>query len=244
MIRYHPTEWADAHPGEEVKYYSCDVPGCNKIADNRWPNIYVSHMSRVHGIDSPAMKRTTEAWYLESKNMDVLQMHVLQEATELNNLNGKIRDIEDCFSLDPPAGGYASCHGFDVRTHFDTSVYPSPHKKASWVAHLQQIRRARNAVGSLYTRPGVMDTRDGVFDDLRSLLDPADDSGLDELTVSPGAADHGSDNPGPDNPGPDNPGRDGPERLSILTLTPKEAFAPLRQESAQLWWAHITGKQI
>jgi hypothetical protein len=181
MQRWHPVEWANSRPGRQVIHYPCDRPGCNMLGTNTRYDYYVDHLNRVHGIDQPSMMRTTERWYLEAKNKAILEMHVVQEARELNELNAQIRNLEICLASDPPPGGYTSRHGFDVRTSFATVLARLPQTKAGLVVNLQEIRNCRNEVGMLFTKPGVADTRDGVLNDLETLLDSPDADVVDGL---------------------------------------------------------------
>lgn len=169
----HPTEWVNSQAGPQLRYYTCPVFGCNKLANNTRSDHKVEHLSRVHGIDPPSLLRTTVGWYLEAKNKDILEMHVAHEARELNELNKKIRNLESCLIGDNRGTAYTSCHELDVRTEWRTDLASSnlPHTKHDLVDYLQTIRNCRNQLGELYTRSGVVDTRDGILDDLETLLD-------------------------------------------------------------------------
>lgn len=170
MLRWHPAEWTNQENGGQITYFPCDIPGCNRLNNNTRPDFRVDHLSMAHGIDMPSRMRTTEFQYLKRKKEGILRLHIAQEATELNELNTKIRRLECLLNLDARPTDYKSLHAFNVHTVFETDHAPNT-PKMDLVSHLQRIRSTRNQVGSLYTKPGVMDTRDGVLDDLEMLMD-------------------------------------------------------------------------
>lgn len=167
----HPAEWVNS--GRQLTYYTCPVLGCTQLDNNPLTSRRDQHLSRVHGIDPPNMLRTTAWSFLEVKNKDILEMHVAQEARELNELNAKIRKLEYCLVGDNGGTAYYSCHNLDVWTQWRTELASAnlPRTKLDLVDHLQNIRNCRNQVGPLYTRPWVVDTREGILDDLETLLD-------------------------------------------------------------------------
>lgn len=179
----HPTEWVSSQAGRQLTYYTCPVFGCNMLANNTRSDRKVAHLSRVHGIDPPSMLRTTEWWFLEVKNKDILEMHVAQEARELNELNTRIRNLEYCLVGDNGGTAYFSCHDLDVWTEWTTDLASINHRrtKNDLVDYLQSIRNCRNQVGPLYTRPWVVDTREGILDDLETLLDIPHDVIMEDL---------------------------------------------------------------
>jgi hypothetical protein len=160
-----------------VTYYPCYHPGCSMMDDNTRQEVYLTHLTTHHGIQVPSRLRSIEDWYLKGKTPEVLRIHVVQEAQELNELNKRIRDLEACIAADPPSGGYTSVHGFDVNTLYTTAAIPRD--KDGLVSLLKEIRADRNQLGSLYTRPGVMATRGAVLDDLEKLLDHPEDTVTD-----------------------------------------------------------------
>lgn len=171
MLRWHPAEWMNQEQVGQITYFPCGVPGCNRLNNNTRRDFRVDHLSTAHGIDIPSKIRTNELVYLKRKTEAVLRMHIAQEAEELNELNAKIRHLECLLNLDARVVGYKSRHGFDTRTIFETNQALLPPKKMDLVSYLQRIRNTRNQAGSLYTKPGVMDIRDGVLDDLEMLMD-------------------------------------------------------------------------
>ncbi|KAG6358397.1 hypothetical protein INS49_014281 [Diaporthe citri] len=171
MLRWHPAEWLNEEHGGQITYFPCDVPGCNRLNNNTRPDFRIDHLSTAHGIDIPAKIRTTEFNYLKRKTEGTLKLHIVQEAKQLNELNTKIRRVECLLNLDARVPYYQSRHGFDTHTVFQTDQAQLPPKKVDLVYYLQRIRNTRNQVGSLHTKPGVMDTRDGVLDDLEMLMD-------------------------------------------------------------------------
>ncbi|KAK2611605.1 hypothetical protein N8I77_004938 [Diaporthe amygdali] len=171
LQRKHPHQWVKLGKGRKITYYDCNVQGCDGLRGNTLRDVYDDHMSIFHGIDCPRMKRTTNFTYLHRKHKEILQRHIVQEATELNELNDRLQLLERCLAVDPPNEPYKSCHGFDIITTFQTNELFLPRTKTNLALYLQRLRTARHQKGSLYTKPGVMDTRDGVLDDLEKLLD-------------------------------------------------------------------------
>lgn len=120
-----------------------------------------SHRSPEHGPRNiPPKIRMTGFTYLKRKTEGTLRLHIEREAKELNELNNQVRRVECLLSQDAPAFDYKSCHD---------SAFLFPGKR-DLVSYLQRIRKISMQVESLYTKPGVMDTRDGVLDDLEMLM--------------------------------------------------------------------------
>lgn len=172
MLRWHPIEWANQGHEQPIRYHPCTVPGCTQLDNNTRPDRRHDHLSMFHGIDIPSKMRTLNFCYLRRKRDEILKQHILLEATELNELNKKIRHLECLLNLGaaPGVSYYKSCHRFDVDTFFATDLFGLPGKKTDFISYLQHIRTVRSQVGSLYTKPGVMDTRDGVLDELETVM--------------------------------------------------------------------------
>lgn len=171
MLRYHPAAWV-SQGGRHITYRPCPVQGCNRLNNNTRVDFLTDHLSSFHGIDVPSKMRTTDYLYLKRKSPQVLKQHIAKEATELNELNTKIRRVECMLHMSNITIGdryYKSRHGFDLHTPFDTDDARLP-KKPDLIAHLQRIRNTRNEVGFLYTMAGEKDTRDGVLDELEMLM--------------------------------------------------------------------------
>lgn len=171
MRRYHPADWV-SQGGRRITYHRCPVQGCNRLNNNTRFDRFTDHLSSVHGIDVPSRMRTTDYLYLKRKKDEVLKQHIAEEATELNELNTKIRHVECMLHMSHVTIGgrwYKSRHGFDLHTPFDTDDARLP-KKPDLISHLQRIRNTRNEVGSLCTMAGEKDTRDGVLDELEMLM--------------------------------------------------------------------------
>lgn len=126
----------------------------------RGRGVLIDHLSTTHGIDIPSKIRITGFTYLKRHTEGTLRLHIEQEAKELNELNTQIRRVECLLFLDARAVDYK-------RRHDSTLLFPG---KRDLVSYLQRIRKISMQVESLYTKPGVMDTRDGVLDDLEMLL--------------------------------------------------------------------------
>lgn len=169
MLRWHPAEWMNQEQVGQITYFPCDIPGCDRLNNNTRPDFRLDHLSTAHGVDMPSKMRTIDFLFLKRKTERVLRLHIAQEATELNDLNTKIRRLECLLNLDARIVGCKSRHGLDIHTVFETN-HAQHTPKIDLVYHLQRIRNTRNQVGSLYTKPGVMDTRDGVLDDLEMLM--------------------------------------------------------------------------
>lgn len=170
ILRWHPTDWVNQGVGRQVTYYPCHVQGCDRLNNNTRLDFKADHLSMYHGIDAPSRIRTTDFNYIRRKRMEVLKQHILQEAAELNELNRRIRWSECFLFCSFPAIEYTSRHGLDVYTVFQTNPDRLPAKKGNLALYLQRVRNTRNQVGSMYTRPGVKDTRDGIADDLEILM--------------------------------------------------------------------------
>lgn len=170
MLRWHPNEWLNEEHGGQITYFPCSIPGCNRLNQNTRPDFLTDHLSSAHGIDIPSKVRTAEFTFLKRKTEGTLRLHIEQEAKELNELNTQIRRVECFLVMEARAVDYRSRHGFDVHTIFETNQALLPPKKHDLVSYLQRIRNTRNQVGSLHTKPGVVDTRDGVLDDLQKLM--------------------------------------------------------------------------
>lgn len=171
MLRYHPAEWV-SQGGRQITYHPCSVQGCNRLNNNTRPDFATDHLSMFHGIDVPSRMRTTDYRYLKRKRDAVLKQHIMEEATELNELNTRIRHVECMLQMSHVTiddRWYKSRHGFDLLTPFDTDDARLP-KKPDLISHLQRIRNTRNEVGPLCTMAGEKDTRDGVLDELEMLM--------------------------------------------------------------------------
>lgn len=172
MLRWHPTEWMNQDQGEgrQIQYYPCPIPGCNRLNNNTRHDFKTDHLSMAHGIDAPSRLRTSDFNYLKRKTEGVLMQHIVQEAAKLNYLNAKIRRLECLLNLSSSAIPYRSCHGLDVYTVFETDPYLLPAVKLDLVSYLQRLRITRNEVGWLYTVDGAKDIRDGIADELETLM--------------------------------------------------------------------------
>lgn len=169
MLRWHPTEWMQGE-GRQIKYHPCPIPGCNQLNNNTRADVIIDHLSMTHGIDAPSRKRTSDVNYLRRKKEGVLIQHIVQEAAELNWLNSKIRRLECLLNLSSPPIPYKSRHGLDIYTVFETDPSLLPATKADLISYLQDIRITRNQVGWLYTKHDAKDIRDGIADELETLM--------------------------------------------------------------------------
>lgn len=167
MKRFHKDEFA------QLPRYHCPDTDCKMLDENVRSDAIPDHLSMCHGIDVPHRMRTTAHNFLKRKNIPTLKKHIVDDSAEVNKINARIRYLERLLVTEGPPGlNYTSSHSFDITTvlNTDPEAEEMEKDKTGLIKKLQGVRDTLNEVGWLHTQPGVLDTREGLLDDLEKLM--------------------------------------------------------------------------
>lgn len=156
---------------EEIrpKLYECSYEGCSALRGNYRADALSDHEHRVHGIDVPEKRYSTEWKYVRRKYPGALRGHNIIDGRDLNALKERVREAERQLAERLPH--YESRHGLDLDTTYPTEEAALQGKSpATLIEDLINLRTDGSKKGKLLCRPGKDGTWKEVVEDLETAL--------------------------------------------------------------------------